>query len=193
MKSNWPPVNFHELVFEHLPLSLVDDSLQVSGVGTAQATILDVTANLVELDATPNQHVREIQDEMKNLQQQRQVITDRTATLGREQTLLGEIATGAATPAAPGANSAGIRPNPADWQQVMDFYNAGLEKIALEQRSLAREGADLDAKISSLNGELERLRGGGWKSVKIVFVHLSVESVGRLNLSLGFIVSEARW
>jgi hypothetical protein len=42
-----------ELTFEKLPASLLDQSLQVSGRGTAAATILDVNARTVYAEAAP--------------------------------------------------------------------------------------------------------------------------------------------
>jgi hypothetical protein len=45
-------VGEHALVFENLPSALVDQSLQASGRGVAGATILDVTAQTVFVEAT---------------------------------------------------------------------------------------------------------------------------------------------
>ena len=52
----------HELVFEKLPATLNEQSLQVSGKGTAAATILDVSAKQTFLDFTPNERVKALEE-----------------------------------------------------------------------------------------------------------------------------------
>jgi hypothetical protein len=49
-----------ELVFANLPQALNEQSLQVSGKGTAQATILDVASKQTYIDFTPNARVKEL-------------------------------------------------------------------------------------------------------------------------------------
>src|SRR6187551_2429288 len=66
-----------ELVFANLPQSLNEQSLQVSGKGTAQATILDVSAKQTFIDYTPNARVKELEDQLKALGKQMRDINDR--------------------------------------------------------------------------------------------------------------------
>jgi hypothetical protein len=47
-----------ELTFTGLPAGLVEQSLQVSGRGTATATILDVSTRQVFVEATPDTRVK---------------------------------------------------------------------------------------------------------------------------------------
>ncbi|MCX6944585.1 MAG: DUF4140 domain-containing protein, partial [Opitutales bacterium] len=51
-----------ELVFANLPETLTERSLQVSGQGTAQALILDVSTRRTYVDFTPNARVKELED-----------------------------------------------------------------------------------------------------------------------------------
>src|SRR3989442_715312 len=68
-----------EVLLENLPANLLDQSLQVTGRGTAQVTILDVTARAAYVDFTPNERVKAIEDELRALTKQRRVLDDRAA------------------------------------------------------------------------------------------------------------------
>ena len=65
-----------EVTFDKLPANLLDQSLQVSGRGAAQVTILDVTARAAYVDFTPNERVKAIEDEVRTLGKQRRVLDD---------------------------------------------------------------------------------------------------------------------
>src|SRR5471032_523862 len=53
----------HELTFENLPSALLDNSLQVTAHGAAQATILDVNARNTFVEATPDPRVKDLEDQ----------------------------------------------------------------------------------------------------------------------------------
>ena len=187
-------VGEQQLVFEKLPAALVDDSLQIAGRGTAHVTILDVTANPQWLDATSNDRVRALEDELKDLQKQVRVLTDRGATLDQQQALLVAIGKAATTPP-PAGKDAAIPPRPsnAEWQQLIDFYGAGFDKLAAERQTISTEREKLDAKIAAVNEQLGQLRGNHGKSVKNVTVRVSVETAGKLELTLAYTLGGARW
>ncbi len=183
-----------QLVFSKLPASLVDDSLRVTGAGSARATILDVTANLVFPDKAPNDRIRALEDELKSLQEDLRALADRGTILDQQKDLVGQIAAGAAAPPAPGKDAPAVsRPGAAEWQQLMEFYRTSLEKIAAEKQKVDHEKADLSVKIASLGAELDQLRGAGSARAKSVTVRVNMAEAGRLQLSLAYALSDARW
>ena len=92
------PAGAAEIVFENLPASLVDESIQVSGQGEAQATILDVTARQTFLTETPDERVKALEDELIGLARQVQGIDDRNATLSEQREFTRRILTASTTP-----------------------------------------------------------------------------------------------
>lgn len=183
-----------QLVFGRLPASLVDDSLRVTGSGTARATILDVTPNLEFPDKAPNDRIRALEDEVKARQGDLRALADRGTILDQERDLVGQIANGAAAPPVPGKEGAAIlRPGAPEWQQLLEFYRASLEKIAGEKEKVDRDKADLNARIASLNAELDQLRGAGAARAKSVTVRVNMAEAGRLQLSLVYAIPDARW
>src|SRR5208282_5957558 len=56
-----------EVVLDRLPAALLDDSLRVAGAGTAQATLLDVTPRVIHVDYTPDERVKSLEDEIRQV------------------------------------------------------------------------------------------------------------------------------
>jgi len=73
------------LVFDHLPASLVEQSLQFAGHGTASATILDVNAQTTFVDTSPSIRVKELEDQISDLSKQSRALEDRMAILDDER------------------------------------------------------------------------------------------------------------
>src|SRR5882672_4024247 len=80
-----------EVTFEKLPANLLDQSLQVSGRGAAQVTILDVTARAAYVDFTPNERVKALEDELRALAKQKRVLDDRALVLASQEKTLGRL------------------------------------------------------------------------------------------------------
>src|SRR6478735_9861456 len=77
-----------ELVFANLPQALNEQSLQVSGKGSAAATILDVSAHQTFVDYTPDARVKELEDQLKGLGKQARNLDDRTTLLNAQSATL---------------------------------------------------------------------------------------------------------
>src|SRR5215471_5517600 len=75
----------HILVFENLPSALVDRSLQVSGLGVAGASILDVTPTTVFAEDSVNERVKAVEDQIRNIKSQRRVLEDRAQLLEEQR------------------------------------------------------------------------------------------------------------
>jgi uncharacterized protein (TIGR02231 family) len=178
-----------EMVFENLPSSIVDQSLQVSGRGTAQATILDVTAREAYLAATPDARVKSLQDELRGLQQQHRVLTDRGTVLDQQRDFLNSIKTASAAPPTKDAP----RPSVEDWTKLLGFFDEQLGKLNTEQQSLDAQSNDLDAKITAAEKQIADLNGANGRSVKHITVRLTAASPGHLELGLNYTVPEASW
>jgi uncharacterized protein (TIGR02231 family) len=178
-----------EMVFENLPSSIVDQSLQVAGRGTARATILDVTAREAYLAATPDARVKSLQDELRSLQQQHRVLTDRGTVLDQQRDFLASIKTASAAP--PTKDTP--RPSVEDWTKFLGFFDEQLGKLNTEQQSLDAQSTDLDAKTTAIEKQIADLSGANGRSVKHITVRLTAASPGHLELALNYTVPEASW
>jgi uncharacterized protein (TIGR02231 family) len=178
-----------EMVFENLPSSIVDQSLQVAGRGTAQATILDVTAREAYLTATPDARVKSLQDELRGLQQQHRALTDRGAVLDQQRDFLASIKTASAAP--PTKDTP--RPSVEDWTKLLGFFDEQLGKLNTEQQLLDAQSSDLDAKSAAIEKQIADLSGANGRSVKHITVRLTAANPGHLELALNYTVPEASW
>ena len=178
-----------EIVFANLPASLVEQSLQVSGRGTAQTTILDVTARATYLDFTPNERVKALEDELRGLQKQRRGLDDRGKLLDEQKASLGRAEAALTSP----SNKDAARPTLEDLTKLLGFLGEQRTKLVADAAALDDQREALQAKIDAAQQQLNELRGARGRTVKNVTVRLAAGSPGQLDLSLSYAVPGASW
>ncbi len=179
-----------EITFEKLPAALIDQSLQLTGRGAAQTTLLDVSAHETYVDFTPNERVKALEDELRALNRQDRVITDRATVLQQQRDYVLKIQTATTTPTKDSAGAAA----PADtWLKLLSFTEEQLGKFSAELQSIDTQREDLRARRIAIEQQLNELRGQGGRSYKTVTVHLDATTIGELDLSLRYAVPGASW
>jgi uncharacterized protein (TIGR02231 family) len=190
----------HTIVFERLPTSLIDQSLQASGHGTATVTILDVSARTAYVDFTPNERVKDLEGKLKDLQKQQRVLDDRAEILNSQREFVkrmlaastGTVIYPLGGDAAHGGGTA-ARPTLDEWQKLYGYSEDTFGKIAAELQSLDSQREDLTLKQTAATQQLNELRGAGGKSYKTVTVRLAVTAPGKLDAVLKYAVPGASW
>jgi uncharacterized protein (TIGR02231 family) len=177
-----------ELIFANLPESLLDQSVQVSGRGTAQATILDVAARRTFVDFTPNARVKEIEDQLRALRNDDRRLADEVAVLGSQRDSVTEFMKNAVA-----ATKDAGRPKLEDVRATLEFGQKQLLEIAQANQKLDQQREELGNKIAALEQQLNELRGTGGKGFKTVVVRVSAAQAGNLELALSYTVGNARW
>jgi uncharacterized protein (TIGR02231 family) len=189
-----------EIVFAGLPATLVDQSLQVSGRGSATTTILDVSARQTFVNFTPNERVKALEDELHGLQKQFRLLDDRVATLSEQRAFVQRMLTAStgqviyplgATPTAGGGTTA--RPTLDEWQKLYAYSEETFGRIAAEQQAIDGQREELNAKKAALNQQLGELRGAGGRAFKTVTVRVATAGAGSLQLALAYTVPGASW
>ncbi|MDI1320715.1 MAG: mucoidy inhibitor MuiA family protein [bacterium] len=180
-----------ELVFANLPQALNEHSLQVSGRGTAQALILDVSAKQTYVDFTPNPRVKEIEDLLKGYGKQVRGLDDRTALLQTQRGTLDRME--AALTAQPAKDVP--RPAVTDLASAMSFLVEQRAKITADLAGLDEAREELQNKIATAQAQLNELRGAGraGKAYKSVTVRVSAPQAGSLEVALAYTVPGASW
>ena len=179
-----------EVTFDKLPANLLDQSLQVSGRGAAQVTILDVTARAAYVDFTPNERVKAIEDEVRTLGKQRRVLDDRANVLKLQEGSLAKLESAAT--AAPSKDSA-PRLTIEESAKLLAFLEEQRGKLTAERQTLDTQLEDLAAKVEAAQRKLNELRGAGGRSFKTVTVRLDAATAGKLDLALSYTVPGASW
>jgi uncharacterized protein (TIGR02231 family) len=184
----------HEVVFEGLPATLADNSLQASGRGTAAATILDLAARQLFVANTPNERIRSLEDDLKTIQRQIRVLDDRAAIVNEQRSFVARMLTAATTSPspAPGSTTA-TRPSLDEWRQLQAYSEEATTKWSREIQDLDKQREELNAGKTAIERQLNELRGAGGRSQKNVTVRVDATGAGNLTLAVSYTVPNASW
>ncbi len=181
-----------ELVFAGLPASLDPDLIQVSGSGTAQATILDVTATSAQLEAPANTRLKELRDQARTLEDEVRGLSDRADVLKAQQDYYERIKH--ATVAPQGGKDQPVPVTPVSmWEQLVTFYADGLGKVLEARHALDRQKEDTQARLDAVERQIGDLEARDSRSVTNVTVRVNAASAGNLAVKLAYTVPEANW
>jgi len=180
----------NELLFENLPAGLLDQSLQVSGSGSVNTTILDVTARQTYLAATPDPRRKELKQQIQALREKDRAVINRNVVLSSQSNLITALQKSAV---ALGTGEKSERPKLEDVKSVLEFGQIQLIALAAAQQELDNQRADLQAEIAALQNQLNALRGTGARSVKTVVVRVQASEAGTFKASLNYSVYGASW
>ena len=178
-----------ELVFANLPESLLDQSLQVTGRGTAQVTILDVTAKRTFVDFTPNERVQQLETQLKALGKQVRALDDRAAVLEAQTAMLGKME--AALFAGPSKDVP--RPDLNQFTASLAYLTEQRAKLGADRATLDEQREELNNRVATLQNQLNELRGTGGRAYKTVVVRVAVAQPGQFEASLAYTVGGASW
>lgn len=187
--ADFAAAGVHELVFEKLPAMLNEQSLQVSGKGTAAVTILDVSAKQTFLDFTPNERVKALEDQLRGLLKQRRALDDRGRLLDQQRQSVDRIEAAMITPPAKDVPRADLN----QFTATLNFVNEQRAKLATDVAALDEQREDLQARITAVEQQLNELRGAGGRAFKTVTVRVAAANAGNLSLALSYTVPGASW
>lgn len=178
-----------ELIFANLPESLDDRSLQVSGRGTAQALILDVSAKRTYVDFTPNARVKDLEDQLKALGKQVRALDDRGGILNAQGAMLDRMEAALFAPPTKDVP----RPELAQFTTSLTYLTEQKAKLTTDRTALDEQRDELQNKINTVQAQLNELRGAGGRGYKTVTVRVSAAQPGSLDVSLSYTLGGASW
>jgi len=178
-----------ELVFANLPDALNERSLQVSGKGTAQALILDVSAKQTFVDFTPNARVKELEDQLKGLQKLMRGLDDRNGVIQAQGTMLDRMEAALFAPPTKDVP----RPDLNQFTSSLTFLSEQKTKLIAERAALDEQREDLQTRMTTVQNQLNELRGAGGRGYKTVTVRVSAAQAGNLDVALSYTVPGASW
>lgn len=184
-------VGKHNVKISGLPLLLNDQSVRISGEGTAHARILDVRVEMTLLDSVPDVRVKEPQSKLQAVNDEIRKVNDRGNVLSQQRDFLNRISI---------ASSENISrdlrvqpPSVGDWQKVMSFLDVNHSRLSAEQRELDKKREELQKKRDEIQFELNSVGTSQQPREKQVVVALDVTEEGKLGLELSYLVQNASW
>lgn len=181
----------HILMISGLPTTLVDQSVRVSGEGTAQAKILEVKVETAFLDTIPQERIRQLQSKLQGLQDEMRILNDRGAVLNQQKDFIGQIKVASADNISKDLKVQ--RPTVEDWVKILAFFDANLMKIQQELRDIDKKHDDVQHKIDAVQNEINQTSGRTSRSTKRVLVSVKVGKGGTIRLVISYVTSGASW
>lgn len=180
----------YEFVIKDLPVSINDQSIRVSGSGTASAKITDIKIETEYIDTLPANRLKDLQEQLKTLIAEERVYSDRQTLLSKEKDFLDLIKTNATNST---TSKESPRPSLEEWTKLFVFYDGNFEKINDEIRSLDKKKSDLANRKSNLQNQINQLSSYGKLSKKKAILNVSVAKAGNMNFDLMYVIGGAKW
>ncbi len=175
----------------NLPLLLLDESVRVSGSGSAAAKILDIKIKSARLEESAIGRIGELEKDQREMEKQVRVLTDRMDLLNRKDEFLRTLLSdkGGESDKKQELQKKGI----AEWSRMFDFLESSLEKIYSEKRSLEEEKAKLLDKKAVIDHELGQQIEMRVKERKSIEIEVEVGRGGSLQIEVSYIVPQVSW
>jgi len=185
------PAGDVRVTLEGLTDQIIDDSLRVSGAGSAKAQVFGATVERVPHVETTAKEVRLAQEKVTALEDQDRALEDQLKQTASRRELLDSLRS---TYVRERTENLAVRPmDPKEWSGLIDLvakqYDAVLEQI--RKTEFARR--ELAKQLQAARQELGQVRAKGGLVAKTVAVDLHAERAGAFELAVSYVVPAASW
>ena len=177
--------------FESLPTLLMDDSVRVSGQGTAAATITGLEIKRAFLEGSAEKRVQELQEEIRALERKSAGLDARKAGIAAQQAFLQSIRVAWGDRISKEL-AVGI-PTTAELLDASSFVGSGVTRTEEQIRDIEFEKQGIKDKIDVLRRQQNQATGSARKESKTVEVSVEIAREGTLNLELVAMIPQAGW
>ncbi len=177
--------------FEGLPVLIQDDSVRVTGKGSAGATILGLEVKRAFAEEVPEKRARELEQEILALNRKVAGIDARKAALAAQKTFIDSIKVAWGDRIS--KELAVGKPTSAELSEALTFVGSGVSRVEEQVHDLDEEKRELAARIDALQRQREEAIGSRRKETKTVEVSLEVTREGKLDLGLTSVTPQASW
>jgi uncharacterized protein (TIGR02231 family) len=178
------------LELANLPLRLLPDSIRATARGTAQARLMGVQAQRTFFTETPQEQLRELEQQIETISDQIQIYEARSASLEENRKALTALLAETKTYAI--ALSAGETDVEAQLK-LFDSLRARTDKLADEQQSVAIQKRASERQLQKLQNELNLRRKSPRREQYTARIEVEVLQAGELQIELAYVVMNAGW
>jgi len=181
----------NELRIDGLPASLIDDSLQAAAIGTANATLLDISTRQTFVATTPDPRRAAIEDTLTSLREEERSLTDRASLIKSHRELLDRLQNSAVMIT---WGERAERPKLDEVEATLSYGQAESAKLNAELQALDRELSQLQAQITAAQNQLDELPPlPSRRSVKTATLRIQAAEPGDLDIELRYTTPQASW
>lgn len=178
------------IIIEKLPMVVIPESVRVSGQGAAKVQIASVDVMRSFYERPSVARVRELEDKILELSDQRQVLQDEESILGAQQEFLDGLRMATAQYAKGLARG---KTKIEDYARLAEFLSDREGAVRASIRELEIQSRDLDDQLQKLERELDHLRVGRGKQGYEAKIDIVAETSGQFTLSLSYLITRASW
>jgi uncharacterized protein (TIGR02231 family) len=181
----------HQIEFIDLPRAVDTASLRATGQGSAVALLLGVEARSVYYSETPAVEVRELEQQLEDLQRQDSTLIDQQAAAEVRLNFAKGLAEKAADQLARGL--AFGRADIAQSGTLIDFVQQQVERAQAVVREVQQQRRDLGRQIEKAKNDLNQRRTAQPRERLAAIIEVEIKQAGELTLDLTYLVSGAGW
>ncbi|MDD2273199.1 MAG: mucoidy inhibitor MuiA family protein [Desulfuromonadaceae bacterium] len=179
------------IAFESLPTLILDDSVRVTGKGTAAATIAGLEIKRTFLEGSGEKRVQKLQEEIRVLERSSAGLDARKSGITAQIAFLDSIRV--AWGERISKELAVGRPTTAELLNASSFVGSGITKAEEQSRDIEFEKKGIKDQIDALRRQQNEATGSTLKEVKTVEVTVEVAREGKLTLELASMTRQASW
>lgn len=180
-----------KIVFSGIVPEIDENSLRVSGKGSAEVKILGAEVKKEFLKDLPQEKAKKLQDEIQSLRDEKRKVEDLRRILADEKAFLDSVRLFSA-----GQIPKDIitkMPLASELENVLKFMDTKLRDNYSQVMVAELKMREIDKKIDVLNRELSQFVGPLSKVKRSIVAEIEVLKPGNLNLDVSYIASGASW
>jgi len=181
----------HKVIFPELIPEIDDNSIRVSGEGSAEVKILGAQLVRKFLEDSADKKVRELEEAIQGVRDELRKLTDLKNILQEERVFLDSLKLFSRNQLP--QDLATKMPQAAELEGILKFLSTKLADNFSKNLEADIKIRDLAKKEQALNAELSRLISRSRKQTKSIIVELEVTKPGDLKLVLSYMVGGAYW
>ncbi len=179
------------VVLEGLPALIQDDSVRVSGKGSAVATIMGLEVKRSFVEQVPEKRAKELEDEILALERKIGSLDAKKVSLAAQKGFIDSIKVAWGDRIS--KELALGKPTSAELNEALTFVGSGVTRVEEQTRDLDVEKKQLKDRIDALRRQREESIGSRRMETKSVEVNIDVTSGGSLSLDLNSVTPKAGW
>ena len=181
----------HSVVFENILPDIDENSLTVSGKGTAQVKIFGARIKNEYLKESSNERVKDLESKIQAVEDAIKEQDSNQIVYGREEDFLNSIKffAGDQLP----KDLVTKMPTAIDLENTLNFLSTKLLENEAKKKTAWLKTRDLNKQREVLQNELNQLRGSQGKMKRSIVVDLECQKGGALDLSFSYLVGGIYW
>ncbi|OJJ17711.1 hypothetical protein BKI52_28015 [marine bacterium AO1-C] len=177
----------HVLVFDMLPASVEEKSIQVSGTGTP-VVLNQIKFSSEYYEESPDEIIQAVQAQLNQLKERRRELRDITKRLKGQQKFLQGMVQRVTRPTK-GQKASKTQ----DWFKMLEFYQQKQVAIDEQLHEATLETNRNHQAWEKAQAEYKKFLGQRHKTRRKVAVNVTIAQTGTLELSISYVVYGASW